>query len=55
MRIYSLVDRATGEKIEVDVATVERKTEVEIAYVDWSIEQDGKFENGDWIITCSTN
>ena len=49
MRIYSLIERATGEEIEADKTTVERLTGVEITYINWAIEQDGRFENGDWI------
>ena len=55
MRAYSLVDRSTGEEVEADKATVERLTGMEITYIDRIIEQDGKFENVDWIITYSTN
>jgi hypothetical protein len=55
MRTYTLLDRATGEKIEADKTTVERVTGVEIVYTDWVISQDGVFENGKWIITYSTN
>ena len=51
MCVYLLVDRATGEEIETDAITVERITGVEIAYIDWAIEQDGKFENCDWLIS----
>jgi hypothetical protein len=50
MRIYLLLDRATGEEIEVDKATVERVTSIEISYIDWAIEMDGKFENAKWTI-----
>ncbi len=55
MRIYSLIERATGEEIEADKTTVERLTGVEIFYINWAIEQDGKFENGEWVITYPTN
>jgi len=51
MRIYSLIDRATGEEIEVDTTTLERLTGVEVTYINWAIEMDGKFENGNWAIT----
>jgi len=54
MRIYSLVDRATGEEIETDTTTVERLTGIEICYIDWAIGQSRKFENGDWVITKPT-
>jgi len=37
MRIYSLVDRAKGEEIEAGKATVERLTDIEIAYINWAI------------------
>jgi hypothetical protein len=50
MHTYSLVDWATGEEIEVDATTVERITDIEIAYINWVIAQDGLFDNGDWII-----
>ncbi len=53
MRVYSLIDRAAGEEVEADKATVERLTGVEIAYINWAIEQDGKFENGKWIVIKS--
>jgi len=49
-----LVDRATGEEVEVDKATVERLTGVEISYIEWAIEQDDKFENDDWVISKPT-
>ncbi len=55
MCIYSLVDRATGEEAEVDAETVEQLTRIEINYISWAIEQDGRFENGNWIITFLTN
>ena len=55
MCVYSLVDRATGDVIEIDGCTVERVIDIEIAYINWAIEMDGKFENGYLIITCSTN
>ncbi len=51
MCIYSLVDRATGEEVEADKTKVERLTGIEITYINWSIEQDGKYEYGNWIIT----
>ncbi len=54
MRVYSLIDRATGEEVEVDATTVERVTGVEITYINWVIEQDGKFENTDWIVRKPT-
>ena len=55
MCVYSLVDRNSGNLIEADAATVERVIDIEIAYINWAIEMDGKFENGYLIITCSTN
>jgi len=51
MRIYSLIDRATGEEVEADGCIVEWLTGIEIAYINWIIEMDGKFYNGDWLIT----
>ena len=36
MHTYSLVDRATGDVIEADKATVERIAGIEIAYIDWA-------------------
>jgi hypothetical protein len=51
VHIYLLVGRATGEGIEADKTTVERATGVKIAYIDWAIVLDGRFENGDWVIT----
>ena len=50
MYVYSLVDRATGEAIESDGCTVERLTGIEIAYINWVIEKNGKFENANWLI-----
>ena len=47
MRTYTLVDKATGEEIEANADTVERVVEVEIGYINWLLEQDGKFENQD--------
>lgn len=47
MRFYILVDKATGEEIEADADTVERVTGVEIDYIDWVLEQDEKFADGD--------
>ena len=54
MHIYLLVDRATGEEIEVDATTVERIADIEITYINWSIAQDGKFENANWVISKPT-
>ncbi len=54
MHVYTLVDRATGDEIKADKATVERVTGVEAAYIDWAIEQDGRFENDDWIVRKPT-
>lgn len=48
MRKYTLIDKATGEEIAADAGTVERVTGVEIGYIGCCIEQDGKFENGEW-------
>ena len=48
MRKYTLVDKATGEGIEADADMVKRVTGVEIGYINWLLEQDGKFENVDW-------
>ena len=48
MREYTLVNKATGEETEADADTVERVTGMEIGYIDWSIQQDGKYENRDW-------
>lgn len=50
MRKYTLVDRVTGAEIEADADTVERVIGVEIGYIDWVLEQDGKFENGEWMV-----
>ena len=50
MRKYTQVDKATGEEIEVNADTVERITGVEIGYIGCCIEQDGKFENGEWVV-----
>jgi len=44
MHTYSLVDRATGEEIEADKATVEQLIGIEIAYINWAIAQDGKVD-----------
>lgn len=43
MRKYTLVGRAAREEPTADADTVVRVTEVEISYIDWSIQQDGKF------------
>ena len=48
MQKYLLVDKVAGEEIEAGVDRVERVTGVEIGYIDWVLEQDAKFENGDW-------
>ncbi len=48
MRIYTLVNKAAGEKTEADADTVELITGVEIGYINWVLRQDGKFENGNW-------
>ena len=48
MRLYTIVDKTTGEETEANADTVERILGVEISYIDWLLEQDGKFENGDW-------
>ena len=48
MRKYTLVDKATGDAIEADADTVEQVTGVEISNIDLVLEQDGKFENGEW-------
>jgi hypothetical protein len=50
MRKYTLVDKANGEEIEAKEGTVERVIGVEISYIDFVLEQDGKFENGDWVV-----
>jgi hypothetical protein len=50
MRKYTLVDKATGEETAADAGTVERVTGVEIGYIEWVLEQDGKFENGEWVV-----
>jgi len=51
MRIYSLIGRTTSDVIEIDGCTIERLTGVEVTYINWAIEMDGKFENGNWAIT----
>ena len=43
----TLVDRLSGEKFGADADTMERVTGVEIGYIDWMLEKDGKFENRD--------
>ncbi len=48
MGIYWVLDRTTGEEILVDGDTVARVIRVEISYIDWCIETDGRFENGKW-------
>ena len=50
MRKYKLVDKATGDEFEAYADTVESITGIEISYIDWVLEQDGKFENGDWVV-----
>ena len=47
---YLLTDKSTGEIALVDGDTVERLVGVEIGYIDWAIECDGKFENGLWVV-----
>ena len=47
---YTLVDKASGEEFEADGGTVERVAGVEIGYIGCCIEQDGKFENGEWVV-----
>ena len=51
MRIYSLIGRTTSDVIEIDGCTIERLTDIEVTYINWAIEMDGKFENGNWAIT----
>ena len=53
MRIYILVDKATGEEIEADADTVERIIGVDLSYLDCVLKEDGKFENGDWEVHLS--
>ena len=53
MRKYTLVDKVTGEETEADADMVERVTDVEIGYIDWVLQQDGKFENGNWEVRVS--
>ena len=53
MRKYVLVDKPTADAIDADAGTVERLTGVEIGYIEWVIEEDGKFENGDWTVYSS--
>ena len=48
MRKYTLVDKVTGEEVKADADTLERVVGVEIGYINWLLEQDGKFENQDW-------
>jgi hypothetical protein len=55
VHIYLLVGRATGEKVKVDSSTMERITGIEIVYIEWAIEQDGRFENGGWLVFQFTN
>ncbi len=50
MRLYRLTDRCNGDSIEAGADIIARSTSVEISYIDWAIEQDGKFENPDWVI-----
>ena len=47
---YLLTDKSTGEIALADSDTVERLVGVEIGYIDWAIECDGKFENGMWVV-----
>ena len=51
MRKYTLVDRYTGDTVHVDADEVVRIVGVEIEYVYWVIEADGKFENEGWEVT----
>ena len=53
MRKYKLVETDTGEEIEADADTVERVTGVEISYIDCCIEQNRKFENGNWVVMAA--
>lgn len=50
---YILVDKAAGEEVEADADMVERVTGVELSHIDWLIEDDEKFENGDWEVCFS--
>jgi hypothetical protein len=55
MRKYTLVDKATGEEIEADADTVEAVTGIEVGYIDWVLEQDAKFENGEWVVRLTND
>ena len=47
---YLLTDKSTGKIALAEGATVEQLVGVEISYIGWAIECDGKFENGKWVV-----
>ena len=53
MAAYLIENRTNddGSKQEVDGGTVERLTGVEVGYVDWAIDQEGHFENAEWMVS----
>ncbi len=52
MPTYWLTDLETGDTALVDGGTIEQVLGVELGYVDWCIEQDGKYENGKWKVVA---
>jgi len=45
---YVLWDLDTGDPLVLEAEAVERLLGIELGYLDWTIEQDGLFENGKW-------
>lgn len=37
----------------MDGATVERLLGVEMSYIDWVLEQDGEYVNGEWVVQAA--
>jgi hypothetical protein len=48
-----MVDKANGDATEAGADRVERITGVEISYIDCCIEQNRKFENGNWVVMAA--
>lgn len=50
MQTVWLIFRATGELFHVDAETVERVVGIEFNYLAETINSDGAFANGDWLV-----
>lgn len=48
MDIWTITEKGTGNTLEINSDEVERLVGVEISYIEWTIQQDGRFENGRW-------